>query len=192
MNVYDFDKTIYFYDSAKRFYFFEINRHKKLIFHLFKTGFYGLLKILNIISLKKFKEKLFSFVKKVDLEKDVLDFWDKEIININNFYILNKKNDDVVCSATPYFLVEGAMKRINKNAKLVCSKIDSKTGLYEENEENCKGEEKVNRLKLEGFTEFNKGYGDSKSDYPMLKMCKEAYIVKNGKLNKISFKSVDK
>ena len=181
MNVYDFDKTIYLKESTRKFYFFCLKRNKKHFFHIFKVIFWGFLRGIRVISLKKFKEKFFSFTKFVpDLEKKVEEFWDDEFFNINYWYFEKRKRGDVVCSASPRFLLENIVARINKNAKLVCTEYDIESQKIIG--ENCKGEEKVKRLKELGYDEFENGFSDSKSDIPMLKMCKKAYKVKKEKV----------
>lgn len=193
MNVYDFDKTIYKYDSPTKFYFFCIKRHKKLIFHLFKTAFWGALKGLGIISLQKFKEKFFSFVQKIpNIEQEVKKFWDKEFANINYFYFDKRKKGDVICSASPYFLIEDIAKRVNESSIVICSEIDEKTGKFASGAKNCKGEEKVARLREAGYEKFEQGYGDSKSDIPMLKMCEQPFRIKNGKVTTFNEKYFEK
>ncbi len=181
MNLYDFDKTIYLHESTRKFYFFCLKRNKKHFFHIFKVAFWGGLYGLRIISLKKFKEKFFSFTKFVpDLKSAVSDFWDKEFFNINYWYFDKRRRGDVVCSASPRFLLEDIVARINKNAKLVCTEydVDSQKIIGE----NCKGEEKVTRLKQLGLTHFKNGYSDSKSDFPMLSLCENKYRVKKDKI----------
>ena len=65
INVYDFDKTIYDGDSTIDFYLYCLNRNKTLIFML-PTQLYGmLLYILKVKEKEYFKEKFFSFIKKI-------------------------------------------------------------------------------------------------------------------------------
>lgn len=184
MNLYDFDKTIYLYDSSRKFYFFCLKKKPKLWWHLFKTAYYGLLKTFKIIPLKKFKEKLFSIVKYIpDLDKMVSSFWDNEILFVNEWYFEKREKDDVICSASPRFLLEDIVKRINIDAKLICSEIDKNTGLYLPNFENCKGDYKVVLLKQNNLLSFNEGYSDSNSDIPMLKLCRKKFRVTKGKIS---------
>ncbi|NCB48260.1 MAG: haloacid dehalogenase-like hydrolase [Clostridia bacterium] len=181
MNVYDFDKTIYNFDSPSKFYFFCIKRHPKIFWHLFVSAFWGVLKSLRIIDLTRFKEKFFSFVLYLpDYKKDLELFWQKEVENINDWYFEKKQDNDVICSATPRFMMETIVEKINPKATLVCSEIDIKTAKFLPNETNCKGKNKVNKLKELGFVSFKEGYGDSKSDIPMLKMAKKRFQILSG------------
>ena len=97
MNVYDFDKTIYYGDSTADFYLFCLKRHKKILtlapsllgaflkFYVFKKG-----------TKTDFKEKMYRFLTYCDTEKDVNDFWKEYIGNIKPFYLKQKKDDDVI------------------------------------------------------------------------------------------------
>ena len=182
MNIYDFDKTIYPYESTRRFYFFCLKQNKKHFFHIFKVAFWGGLYKLRIINLKKFKEKFFSFTRFMpDLGKAVKEFWDKEFFNINYWYFEKRRRFDIVCSASPRFLLQDIVGRINKDAKLVCTEFDVQTQKIVG--ENCKGKEKVARLNQLGYTHFKDGYSDSKSDFPMLSLCENKYRVKKGKIS---------
>jgi phosphoserine phosphatase len=116
-----------------------------------------------------------------DLEKAVKEFWDKEFFNINYWYFEKRRRWDIVCSASPRFLLQDIVGRINKDAKLVCTEFDVQTQKIVG--ENCKGEEKVSRLKQLGYTHFKDGYSDSKSDFPMLSLCENKYRVKKGKIS---------
>ena len=64
-----------------------------MIFHLIKVLFLMVLNKINFISTKKFKEKFFSFLKLFDdIDIIVCKFWEKEIININDWYLKIKKD----------------------------------------------------------------------------------------------------
>ena len=64
INGYDFDKTIYDGDSSVDFYKFCLKKNKKVLLML-PIQIYGLiLYILGIIEKTKFKEYVFSFLKK--------------------------------------------------------------------------------------------------------------------------------
>ena len=184
MNLYDFDKTIYNGECSLRLYLFVLSRHPKLWWHTFKAGFYGVLRGLNIINLTTFKQKFLTFMSHIkDPQKEIELFWDKEQKNIFKWYLDQKKPDDVICSASPLYIIEPILKRINPTAKLVCSDIDMITSRIENGEVNCKGEEKVRRLAELGLTSFENGYSDSTSDVPMLKLCKNKFhITKKGKV----------
>ncbi|MDE6583707.1 MAG: UbiA family prenyltransferase [Clostridia bacterium] len=181
MNLYDFDKTIYRKDSSVQFLFFCVKKKPVLIFHLFLSFFFLILNKIKFMPTKTFKEKYFSFLKRFDnIDEVVTEFWKKETKRINKWYLSQCKEDDVICSASPEFLVKACFTEINPNAKIIATIMDKNTGKIEG--ENCKGKVKVARL-LEGVEVenekplFESAYSDSISDLPMLDLAENRYIV---------------
>ena len=99
MNIYDFDKTIYYNDSSLDFYKFVLKKNKKILLIIPKLMWYLFLYIINLKNKKEVKEVFFSFLKKnnnVDIlvnefwnlnEKKIKDFKTKEKFRHNNFCI---------------------------------------------------------------------------------------------------------
>ena len=112
-----------------------------------------------------------------DIRRDVSHFWNREEKNIFPFYEENHRPSDVICSASPRFLLEEIVSRINPSATLVASEVDTTTMRYESGEVNCKGYAKVDKLLSLGFSAFSCGFSDSRSDIPMLKLCREKFHV---------------
>lgn len=179
MNCFDFDKTIYRNDCSIRFYFFCLHRHFFMVFHLISVLCLLIANKLRIINTKKFKEKFFSFLKRIkNVEHLVRKFWDKEIVNVNKFYLAVMKENDVVVSASPEFLVKPAMLRINRKAIVLATKMSAQTGMIDG--ENLKGVEKVLALKKHFATDeikFDSVYTDSFSDFPILDLGDNKYII---------------
>lgn len=182
MNVYDFDKTIYNGDSTLDFYLFCLRRYPSIIFCLniqisaffkYKSG---------MIEKTSFKEQFFIFLKMIpDVKKTVNDFWNKYETKIRDWYKKQQKEDDVIISASPYFLLSNICTRLGiKN--LIASNVDCKTGEF--SGKNCYGMEKVFRFK-EMFpdTIINNFYSDSYSDEPMATISENAYIVSKYKIS---------
>lgn len=181
MNAYDFDKTIYKNDSSTDFLIFCILRHPKALSRIpaIITGYVKFF-ILKKGKKEDFKEKAFSIVKYCDIEKDVADFWRKNQTKIKRFYLNQKRDDDVIISASPRFLLEPICKKLGIT-HLICTETDSKTGKF--HSPNCWGEEKVVRFNKEFkgalVEEF---YSDSYSDTPMANLAQKAVLVKGDKL----------
>ena len=182
MNLYDFDKTIFNGECSLKLYMFVLSRHPKLWWHPFKAGFYGVLRGFRIVNLTTFKQKFLTFMSHLkNPEKEIELFWDKEQGKVFDWYFKQKKPDDVICSASPLYIIKPLLSRINPTATLVCSNIDLYTSKIENGEVNCKGAEKVRRLTELGLTSFENGYSDSTADVPMLKLCKNKFhITKKG------------
>lgn len=179
MNAYDFDKTIYDGDSTADFYIFCLKRHKGIIllapsllcafckFYIFRRG-----------TKTQFKEKMYKFLQKCDIDRDVEDFWDKNSCKIKSFYFEQKKCDDVIISASPEFLLEPICEKLKINS-LIASKVDRHSGKY--TGINCHGKEKVRRFYEHfGKIEIEEFYSDSKSDTPMAEISKKAFLVDGG------------
>lgn len=181
MNAYDFDKTIYKNDSSTDFLLFCIRRHPKSLSRV-PSIIAGYVKFFILKKGKKedFKEKAFSIVRYCNIEKDVDDFWRKNIHKIKEFYLKGQKADDVIISASPRFLLAPVMKEL-KIKHLICTEVDKNTGKFLS--PNCWGEEKVVRFRQEfKDAKVQEFYSDSLSDTPMAKLSDKAVLVKGNKL----------
>ena len=180
MKCYDFDKTIYKKDSSVAFYLYCLKRTPKMIFYSFVLAVYCLLHTFRLMKTKKFKEKFFNFLKWIDVDKMTNDFWNKEIKNMNQWYLDQKEDTDVVATGSPEFLIKGALDKINPKAILICTKMDKNTGKIEG--ENIKGEHKKQAI-LERFEErFEACYSDSVNDLPMMDLGEKRYFVVKDKV----------
>lgn len=181
MNAYDFDKTIYKNDSSTDFLIFCLFRHPKALCRV-PSIIAGYVKYFILKKGKKedFKEKAFSIVKHCDFPKDIEDFWRKHKKSIKEFYLRQKREDDVIISASPRFLLEPICNELNIK-HLICTEVSSTDGKFLS--PNCWGQEKAVRFKNEfKDAEVEEFYSDSLSDTPMAKLAKEAFIVKGEKL----------
>ncbi len=182
MNVFDFDKTIYKDDSTVDFYFFTLKRHPSVVLYAPILIWSAILWGLGIYNKTQFKENFYKFLKVIkDIDSELESFWDINQDKIKDFYLRIKKEDDVVISASPEFLLKPICNRLGINY-LYASRVDKKTGKYDG--ENCWGEEKVKRF-YEAFGEdkkINCFYSDSLSDTPLAKISDESYIVAGDKL----------
>ena len=178
MNVYDFDKTIYPGDSATHFWWFCVRRHPAalaslpgaatiLVRSLGKPGIHGAL-----------KQQIYGFLRRIpDLEAEVSAFWDGHIQRIYPWYINRRRDDDLVISASPYFLVGEACRRLG--IQCMATDMDPATGRIRG--ENCRREEKVRRYReAYGDAPVEEFYSDSYSDRPMMDLAERAYLMKNG------------
>lgn len=174
LNIYDFDGTIYDGDSSVDFYKYCVKRDKKCLAilpnFLFTMGLY----LLKICEKEKMKSAFFSFVKYFDnIEDVVMDFWASKNYELKEFYLKQKRSDDIVISASPSFLLEPIAKKYG--FKLISTEVDVKTGRLIG--KNCHGKEKVERLKEKGISECREFYSDSMSDEPLANISKSAYIL---------------
>ncbi len=185
VDAYDFDKTIYDGDSSVDFYVFCLKRHKKIILGIFKLTIFYILYFFKLVHKTKVKEVFFSFLSKIDnISLEVDKFWEVNKNKIKTFYLSNDNhNNDIIISASPEFLLEPICKKLGVK-DLIASKVNNKTGKFLS--ENCKGIEKVNRLKNK-YKDIiiNNFYTDSYSDKPLIDISNNAYIVNKNKITKI-------
>lgn len=175
MNVYDFDKTIYNGDSTIDFYLFSLKKKPSLIRYLPIQIFGFVLYFCGKIDKTQLKEKFFRFVESIDCEKYVVEFWARNQKKIAGWYIEQQKNDDVVISASPDFLLRPCCDQIGIK-HLIASEVDSKNGRFLSG--NCYGAMKVHRFKeVFGECRIESFYSDSLSDSPMARIANSAFLV---------------
>lgn len=177
MNIYDFDKTIYDGDSTAAFIKYCVKKNKKTLINALPTVWAYLLYLLGIFTKTQFKEKMYRFLQYVPNIDCVLEeFWDSHEMNILNYYRKQQKEDDIIISASPEFLLTPICRRLGIKY-LIASKVDKFTGKYDG--ENCWGEEKVSRLRREyNINECENFYSDSFSDAPLANIAEKAFIVR--------------
>ncbi len=181
MNVYDFDKTIYKNDSTADFYLFCIRKKPALILSLFNTAAAAVrYYIFKSGSKTLFKQRMYSFLPKIDAESLAEEFWDRNIKKIKDFYLSQRKEDDLIISASPEFLLKPLCRRLYVS-NLIASRVDPASGMYIG--ENCHGEEKVRRF-FESFPngKIERFYSDSHSDDPLAEIAGESFLVKGDKV----------
>ena len=181
MNVYDFDKTIYDGDSTADFILWCIRKNPGLAVRFLPgaAAFGGYL--LKLCSKTYFKEKFYGFLIRVPhVEQWVEEFWDEHLKNIKEWYLIRQREDDVIISASPEFLLRPACQRL-RISHLLASVVDKDTGMYYG--VNCHGEEKVRRFrKAFPHAVIDEFYSDSLSDAPLANLAKRAYLVKGDDL----------
>ena len=181
MNVYDFDNTIYRGDSTLGLVLYCFIHRPLCMLSIPRTILAGLMYGLHIIPKLTFKQNLYHmFVYIPDMEPVVMRFIDTHIDHIKQWYKERQKEDDVVISASPEFLIIPFCEKIGIRTAMA-SKVDIHTGTY--NGLNCHGKEKVKRF----FEMFPNGrielfYSDSYSDSPLAELADQAYLVKGNRL----------
>lgn len=186
INAYDFDETIYDGDSSVDFYIYCLKRKPSIII-MAPIQIYGaLLYFLGIKNKDFMKERIFSFLKRIDnIDEYIDDFWNKHRKNIKKWYLDQKKKSDVIISASPEFLLKPLEKEL-KVERIIATKVNKKTGKFES--KNCHDYQKINRYESEMKVKNNikAFYSDSfKSDKAMFEYAEKAYLVKKNKIEKI-------
>lgn len=175
MNVYDFDETLFTGDTEDRFFEFMFKkkgfRHYKINFK-----FYDTLYKMHIITKTKSREGQYRFLKDItDLDATLKEYWSEIEQYMKPWYNDVKRDDDVIASGTPGFLLEPIMKKLGLTG-LVATKMDPKTGKID-------GDFAVGEFKIVNFGEkypldsIDKFYSDAYSDHYLADIAKEAYVI---------------
>lgn len=182
INAYDFDETIYDGDSSVDFYFYSLKRNKKVLLQLPIQVWGALLYILHIIDKTKMKERIFSYLKRIDNIDDYINgFWKTHKKNIKKWYLDQHEKTDVIISASPEFLLKPLEKEMN--FKVIATKVNKKTGHFDSI--NCHDYEKIKRYEEQYSKKIKKFYTDSiKADKAMLEYAQEGYVVKGNIITK--------
>ncbi len=180
VNVYDWDKTIFPVDSTVAFYRWCVRRYPAVL----RAG-PGALAMLpgyraGRYSKTRIKERFYGFLRYVpDIDAALAAFWDENFPRVNQWYLAQRRPDDIIISASPEFLVGIPAGRLG--VRLLASRVDKRTGLTEG--ENCHGPEKAARLRAAypdtAIAEF---YSDSLSDAPLAELAERAFLVDGDRL----------
>ena len=187
MNVYDFDNTIYDGESVFDFFFFCLKKKPRMVRYI-PLMINSLIRYkLCRINIEQLTEKAETYMRIFfesfeDTDKLIKEFWDKNMHKIKPFYLENRRDDDIIISASWEDIISEICGRIGvKN--YIASRIDK---------ENfkiiflCYRENKVkifrNIYKNQDIENF---YTDSKNDSPMINAAQNSYIIKRGEVTKV-------
>lgn len=186
MNVYDFDKTIYYNDSTSDFYVFCLKRHPRIAAHFPKTALAFVLYLLRIRTKTQFKEVMYEFLHEVDIDKDLPEFWETHKDKIKPFYLEHRRPDDVIISASPEFLLTPICNELGVGC-LMASVVDKKSGKY--TGINCHGKEKVRRFEERyGSAVIDEFYSDAYCDTPLAEKAERSFMVKGDRVSDWKFR----
>ncbi len=176
MNVYDWDKTIYDGDSSIDFYKFNLRKDKKLSKLWLKQTKAAADYKRGKISKTEMKTVFYEYFKEIeDIDLRVLEFWAEHKHKIKQWYFDQRRDDDLIISASPEFLLEPIVVE-ELGLSLIASRVDKYTGAHDG--ENCYAAEKVRRMReLYDLSEMESFYSDSYSDDPLAQYAKASYFV---------------
>jgi len=181
MNVYDFDNTILRGDSTARFFAYCFSHYPALWAQIPAQAANGLLFVLKIREKQAFKQRMLGFLRRLpDVDAALEAFWAKNFCRVKAFYKKSHREDDVVISASPEFIILPACRKLGIKC-VMGSPVDKNTGVF--SGPNCHGREKVRRFR-ERFPDasIDDFYSDSYSDDPLAQIAKRAILVKGDHL----------
>lgn len=176
MNVYDFDKTIYDGDSSMHFYKYCLMHYPKIIKYWPSQVKAASQYKLGKISKTEMKTIFYRYFQAIpDIYQTVETFWEAHEKNIKDWYLEQKRDDDLIISASPEFLLRPICEKLG--VEIIASVVDPFTG--ENLKENCYGPEKVIRMRAHyDMNDMEEFYSDSYSDDPLAQYAKKSYYVK--------------
>lgn len=192
ITVIDFDETLYKHDSLIKFCLFIYRKRPIQSVNIIIQIIAFVLHTLKLINTKRYKEIFLSFAKGIneeELYQFSVEFWKKEYPSEFNSTILEaiKKSERTICiSASPELYLKYICQQLN--IELIGTRIQYKGSKYRIVGENCKAEEKLNRLKeylkSESY-EIDNSYSDSMTDTPLFNISNNAYLVIGNNIKKL-------
>lgn len=185
MNIFDFDGTLYNGDSSVDLWKHCLKEHPAIAKHLPDQLVAGIRYLTGTMPLDAFKARFYRYFREIpDMASEVELFWDLHQDRLRMDVLGHSADGDLVISASPEFLLAPICDRLG--FKLIASEVDSKTG--ELLGRNCKGEEKVCRIKDEGLPmHYEKAFSDSLSDTPIARLADEAFLVTKSGIERFPF-----
>ena len=182
MNVYDFDGTICYPDSSIHFAVFCMNHHP----HLWLT--FAPKTIINQILYKAGKmtrtrmmREFFTILQIKDFDQLIEEYWDSHIKNISSWYLAQKKEDDLIISASPSCIIGPVARRLG--VQFVATEYDREFGVFTDNLMYARG--KARYMIDHGFPVIDNFYSDDLSDTPIA-LCAEMAFMVTDKAQKIT------
>ena len=175
MNVYDFDGTIFYSDCSIGFAFWCLKRHPKLWFTYFpsviKSFFqYKKGKIPNYLM----QRKMFSYLTMLDdFDVQIEKYWDKYEKRISEWYLAQKRPDDLIISASPSCIIGPIARRLGVN--YIATEYDLEYGVFVNNLMYAK--EKAKYIIDHGFPVIDNFYSDSLADTPIALCAEKDHLV---------------
>jgi HAD superfamily phosphoserine phosphatase-like hydrolase len=179
IDVYDFDNTIYNGDASRDFLLFCMRTQPGAWRDLPRQAWATSLFAARALSRDRFKERAFGILKRLPSPGSVVeDFWTRHRSKVAPWYLAQHQPSDVIVSASPEFLLAPLTAELGIKT-LIGTRMDPATGALDG--PNCRGEEKVRRLRAAGINEtIDRAYSDSLSDLPLLRLARRPYIVRRG------------
>ena len=193
--IFDIDYTITKKETLMELFKFVIKNDKKNIRFLPRAIYCGSMYAIKLYDEKKVKEKFLKFIDRIkeeELAKLVKKFYEEKLKTIvyedaiNMMRKLKKEGYDIyLISASPEFYIN-EFYNIKEVDKIIGTKFNFTDGIFTRkmSGKNCKGEEKVRRLKevlkkekIE--VDFKESYmfSDSLSDKPLLDLVGKPYLI---------------
>lgn len=189
MNVYDFDGTIFPGDCSIGFCLWCMKRHPKMYFTFFPKAVKNLiLRKLGKMPEYLMQRKFFGYLTLIDdFDEQIERYWDKNEKKISDWYLKQKKPDDLIISASPTCIIEPIANRLGVN--FMATEFDRKFGVFLNNHMYAK--EKAQYMIDHGFPLIENFYSDSLADTPLALCAEKAHLVINNASTVVDWPELD-
>ena len=189
MNVYDFDKTIFAGDCSIGFGFWCMKHHPKLYFTFFPKALINLIRSkLKIMPEYLMQREFFRYLTLIDdFDEQIVRYWDKNEKKIAPWYLKQKRDDDLIISASPTCIIEPIAKRLGVN--FMATEYDREYGVILNNLMYAK--EKAQYIIDHGFPVIDNFYSDSLADTPLALCAEKAFLVKDNAQTVVDWPELD-
>ncbi len=191
IKVFDFDNTLYHGESSVDLAFYMIRRNKRILLYV-PSILINLAKYkMCLVDKEKAEQSINEFLKiavkdKYEAADIVKCFWKENSHRLDKNMIKRISKNDVIITAGPDMLIDGIRDKLGTD-NILSSVIDpDKREMIYFNF----GENKARRYKeIYGDTPIDSFYTDSFNDKPLMKLADKVYIVKKGRLKKMTEQS---
>ncbi|MBU3074206.1 HAD-IB family hydrolase [Clostridium estertheticum] len=193
--IFDVDYTITKRETLVEFYIFMLKKNPKYIKYLPKSIFSSLFYVFKIYDASKTKKTFIRFIDGIeenDMKKIVKEFYEKRLSKIlykdaiDTIKKMKKQGYKIylISASAEFYLSE--LYNIKEVDKVIGTRFIKEHGLHRNQilGENCKGEEKVKRLKevllkenIEVDFENSCMFSDSLSDLPLFNLVGHPYLI---------------
>jgi len=190
--LFDFDGTLYKYDSILSFCFFYYQKKPQRIWRFIKQVFSWLLWKFKRINTSEFKSRFICFIEgdtQIEVERMARLFWENNT-SFNSAVLLELKRCQVenlcpvVVSASPDLFILPACEKLG-----IQHVVSTTLRIHEDGYTlgtNCRGSEKTIRLRAVFPTQrIVSAYSDNTDDLPLLQASEQGYLVKNGAIRSV-------
>ena len=108
-----------------------------------------------------------------DFDEQIERYWDKNEKKISEWYLKQKKDDDLIISASPTCIIEPIANRLGVN--FMATEFDRQFGVFLNNHMYAK--EKAKYMIDNGFPVIENFYSDSLADTPLALCAEKAHLV---------------
>ena len=189
MNVYDFDGTIFPGDCSIGFCFWCMKRHPKMYFTFFPKAVKNLI-LRKLVKMPEYlmQRKFFGYLTLIDdFDEQIERYWDKNEKKISDWYLKQKKPDDLIISASPTCIIEPIANRLGVN--FMATEFDRQFGVFLNNHMYAK--EKAQYMIDHGFPLIENFYSDSLADTPLALCAEKAHLVINNASTVVDWPELD-